>query len=243
MESKDIYVSRIHPEDVQVLDQLTQPKSWDFKQFRKVLIALGIVGNGQAIPAPNRPDTIHLQGLKQYTDDLLKRTKVNDREHAQVVFVDTDRKSLVMSGKITIGSATETRLDTTKELGREKFQRIIGSLHTHPVTGNSMAAHGLSGQDYRTFLNDPEQQMMMIAYGESTLMMVLKTSATPNNLSEEAVDGHMKSCEQDYLDASSEYPIQKIVDFNKGVCMELGLTMYLADQRSRDLFTRVEVTK
>jgi len=243
MENNDIYVSRVHPEDAKRLEQLTQPKSWDFQQFRKILIAIGMVGGGAAIPAPNRPDTIHLQGFRQYIDNLLTRTKTNGREHAQVVFVDAGRQSLIMSGKITIGSSIETRLDTTKEPGREKYQRRIGSLHTHPVNGISITTHGLSGQDYRTFLGDPEQQMMIVACGESTLMMVLKTSTTPNNLSRNAIDKRIKSCEQDYLESSGKHPLQKVVDFNKGVCMELGLTMYLANQRNRDLFTRVEVTK
>jgi len=184
MEDKsNIYLDRTHPEDMETLYKLTQPKCWDYPLFRRVLVAIGSVGNGQAIPAPNRPDSIHLQGWRQYIDDLVTRTKTTGREHARVVFVDTERKSLVVSGKITIGTATETRLDTTKEQGRERFQRRIVSFHTHPTANGSMTAHGLSDQDYRTFLPDPEQQVMLIAYGENNLMMVMKTSVTPNNLS------------------------------------------------------------
>ena len=36
---------------------------------------------------------------------------------------------------------------------------------------------------------------------------------------------------------------QRTVDFNKAVCVEMGLTLYMMDAKSRDLAKRVEVTQ
>jgi len=51
----EIYLGRIHPKDAQILKELTEPRNWDYGRFKRVMVALGIVGGGQAIPAPNRP--------------------------------------------------------------------------------------------------------------------------------------------------------------------------------------------
>lgn len=84
---------------------------------------------------------------------------------------------------------------------------------------------------------------MMIGYGDNNLIMVLKTSVTPNNMSMESVDRRVKDIEDEFLEKSKEHPLMKVINFNKTVCTELGLTMYTADKKSRDLMTRVEVTK
>lgn len=240
MEDTKIYTSKTHPADLATLEFLTQAKNWDYPQFRKVLIALGIVSNGQSIPAVNRPETIHLQGWRTYIDDLLTKTNANGREHARVIFVDIERKSLVMSGRITVGTNEFVSLDTTKEPGREEFQKFIASIHIHP---NGLASHGFSGQDYQTFLLNKSNQAMLIGYGESNLIMVLKTSATPNNLSRSRVDRQVKDCEDDYLKNSNGNTFLNVIEFNKAICSELGLTLYIAGKNSRDLFKRVEVTK
>lgn len=240
MEDAKIYTNKTHPADLATLERLTQPKNWDYSQFRRVLIALGIVSNGQSIPAVNRPETIHLQGWRSYIDDLLTRTNVAGREHARVIFVDTERKSLVMSGKIAVGTREFVALDTTKEPGREEFQKFVASIHIHP---SGLASHGLSGQDYQVLLLNQSKQVMIIGYGESNLIMVLKTSATPNNLSQKRVNRQIKDCEDDYLNNSNGNMFLNVIEFNKAICSELGLTLYIADKNSRDLFKRVEVTK
>lgn len=71
---------------------------------------------------------------------------------------------------------------------------------------------------------------------------MLKTSVTPNNLSEDSINRRIHEAEQNFLERSPEHEIVKVVDFNKSVCTEFGLTMYMANKRSNDLFERVDVT-
>jgi hypothetical protein len=242
MGEDELYVNNIHPEDAKKIDDLTTPRNWDYEQFKIVLVALGTVGGGQAIPAKNRPNSIHLQNWRKHINDLVSRTRKNGREHARVVFVDKERHTLVFSGKITVGTATRTRLDMTSAPGRELYQAPIASIHSHPLDKRTLAAHGFSGQDYRTFLGDPRQQAMLITYGEKNVMMILKTSVTPNNMSEASINRRIANCEEEFLTSSKSHPLEKIVAFNKTVCMETGLTLYVADENSRDLFNRVSVT-
>lgn len=234
------YLGAIHPKDQATLDKLTESRNWDYGQFRNILVALAKVGKGQSITARNRPDSIHLQGLRKYIDELVDRSRKNGREHARVVLADTGKDSLVVSGKITVGSRHSVRLEVSRQPGREKFQRAIASLHVHP---DSLTSHGLSGQDYKTFLADPEQQAMMIAYGTVNRIMVLKTTVTPNNLTERTIDQRIEDAESDYLENSAKHSVFRVVDFNKSVCSEFGLVMYMADEKSNDLFERVNVTE
>ena len=234
------YLGAIHPKDQEALDRLTEPRNWDYGQFRSILVALAKVGNGQSITARHRPDSIHLQGWRQYTDDLVERSRESGKEHARVILADTDKDSLVVSGKITVGSKHSVRLDVSRQPGREIFQKAIASLHVHP---DSPTSHGLSGQDYKTFLADSEQQAMMIAYGKANRIMVLKTTVTPNNLTESTIDQRIKDAEGDYLENSTKHPVLRVVDINKSVCSEFGLVMYMADEKNNDLFERVNVTE
>jgi len=236
----EIYLGRIHPKDAQILKELTEPRNWDYGRFKRVMVALGIVGGGQAIPAPNRPESIHLQGLRPFVDGLVAKTTQGQDEHAQPVFADTEKKSLVM-GRITRGSGDSVRLDVKKAPGREPHQRLIGSVHTHPTATGRELSHGLSGQDYRTLLSDPNQQFMMITWGDENKLLILKTSATPNNLKPAQVNARVKTCEEEFLQSGTAYSMSSVVEFNKTVCTEFGLTMYIADKQSRDLFNRVNV--
>jgi len=234
------YLGAIHSKDQETLDRLTEPRNWDYAQFRSILVALAKVSNAQSITARNRPNSIHLQGWRKCIDDLVDRSRKSGKEHARVILADTEKDSLVVSGKITIGSRDSVRLDVSRQPGREKFQKAIASLHVHP---DNLTSHGLSGQDYKTFLSDSEQQVMMIAYGKANRIMVLKTTVTPNNLDESAINRHIEDVESEYINNSNKHPVLRVVDFNKSVCSEFGLVMYMADEKSSDLFERVNVTQ
>ena len=82
---------------------------------------------------------------------------------------------------------------------------------------------------------------MLMAFGEEYLMIVLKTSATPNNIDSKRVDKRIQDIEREFLN-SGKNMVTSVVDINKTVCTEFGLVMYLADDKSRDLLNRVEVT-
>lgn len=198
---------------------------------------------GISVPAHNRPDLISIDGWSQQVNDLRMRTQSTGREHARVLLVDKEKQKLFFSGKITAGSSTQTRLDYSTESGREFFQRPIASIHTHPLEQGTMVAHGFSGQDYRTFLGHAEQQAMVIAFGQRNLMMVMKTTATPYNLTRGVVDKRITNCEEEFLFSSNKHPIEQVVDFNNTVCLEMGLTLYVAGSENGDLLTRVNVAK
>ena len=234
-----IYVNSAHPEDKKTLEALTAPSNWDSDQFDRVMVALGLVGNGESVPAINRPESVHLQKYRKFFEELLKRTKDAAREHARVIFVDRGENRVVMSNKISVGTVNEVKMHVIPQPGREKFQTLIGSVHTHPIDDQSLS-HGLSGTDYKTFLSDPRQQFMIITFGENVRMMVLKTSATPNNISVERTQQRIAALEKEFFRMGGSSQVQ-IVDFNKTACLEFGLTLYMANKTSNDMFTRVNV--
>jgi hypothetical protein len=148
-----------------------------------------------------------------------------------------------MSGKISIGTLNQTIINETAQPGREKFQNLIGTIHTHPVINNYMfSAHGFSGQDYKSFLFDKREQFMFITYGDSARLVVLKTSVTPSNLDQKSIESRINETENDFLKNGNNM-IQKVIDFNKMTCIEFGLTLYMASKDSNDLFTKIDVTK
>lgn len=232
-----LYARSMHPEDAETLDLMTQPKSWDYHKFSEVMVALGIVGEGNFIPARNAPESVHLQGWREFINDLQNKTRTTGKEYARTILSDFERKKLVM-GKITSGTEGSVMIDVSKQPGREKFQRRIATLHTHPL---ELTAHGLSDQDYRAFLSDAEQQAMLIAYGEGCLIMIMKTSVTSANLSRNTLEKIIKDCEADFLRRESSSIFESMIEFNREMCIELGLTMYMATKESRDLFERVKL--
>lgn len=121
---------------------------------------------------------------------------------------------------------------------------MVGSAHTHPTNTFAETAHGMSGEDYTELLSDPSEQFALMAWGEGDFrMVVLKTSVTPNKMSQEDVKTRIKKLEDEFLHGKSGISMKDVVDFNKMMCLEFGLTMYLADAKSRDLYDRVDVTR
>lgn len=240
-DGEPIYVGRVHPKDKQVIDRITQSRNWDYRQFRQAVVALATVG--QYIPAYNRPDSIHIQGLRPCIDELKAMTADKGKETARTVFADTQKKSLVVSGRTTVGSEHSVRLDVTPQKGRERYQKRALSVHVHPVGGVIGEGQGLSGQDYKTLLTDSEQQGMIMVFGDS-VFIPMKTSVTPNNPNRESVERQVEEIKEDYLDNDKSRPhIDRLVAFNKAVCSEFGLTLYMATPETKDLANRVEVTK
>jgi len=228
-----------------VIEAVTSPKYWDYSDFEKATCVLTTFGPGVFVPAYNRPESIHLQGMRRTIDALDAKTDHTGKEHARSVLADVESRSLVY-GRTTTGSAFRTRIDTARQPGREQYQRLVGSIHTHPLTigeaGLESVSHGFSNKDFTTFLTDLDQQFMIIRFGRNTLIM-LKTSATPNSLSEESVEAHVQSLTDEFI--SGNHPstvLAQAITFNKAVCTEFGLTLYLATEKSKDLAQRIEVT-
>ncbi|MBX9765089.1 hypothetical protein K2X83_00405 [Patescibacteria group bacterium] len=229
-----LYVDRVSPNDRKVLDEISAPRHWDSEIFSKVLVALAKVGRGASISGSKRPESIHLQGLRPFVDKLIAETAKTGKEHARVFFADVDKGTLV-GGKTTRGNSDSVHLNFDTQPGRDKFQKPVLTVHVHP---DSIASHGFSAQDYAVFLSDLRQQAMMIAYSPTSRLMILKTSVTPNS-SRDSVLARIKGTEADFIQKFKTDPLASVVEFNKTVCIELGLVLYLASEKSNDTFERV----
>ncbi len=235
----------VHPDDAAAIRQMTESSAWDSTQFNQILVALATVGNGESIPAANCPNTIQLQRWRKFIDDLLDRTSRSNREHARAVLADTQKKTILMSGKISAGSESEVNVRLSKQPGRERHQSVVATIHTHPTESGHNMSHGFSGQDYISLLSEPEQQAILVAYGNDYRLMVLKTSVTPNDLEQDQVERRIKQLREEYLGsdvARPENQFAQLIHFNKAVCTEFGLVFYMASRESNDLFRRVPVT-
>jgi hypothetical protein len=72
-------------------------------------------------------------------------------------------------------------------------------------------------------------------------MLVLKTSATPTSIDQATLRSRISRNEREAL-TSGTLPIISVVVFNRIMCTEFGLTMYVGDERSGSLLERVQVT-
>lgn len=121
---------------------------------------------------------------------------------------------------------------------------VIGYVHTHPTHSESFATgHGMSPQDYYALLGRHDQQVAMISFGENSRLLAMKTSVTPNGLDPETVKARVNDVKKDFLHLTYDLPgtMKAVVDFNRNVCLEFGLTMYMATKETKDQFNRVNV--
>lgn len=227
------------PPDVSDLFKNSSSKTWEWDFFRRVLIQLAGKGAGKYTPAPKRPDYIHLDGLQDTVSELRQlSSKSEDREVSRVVFVDTERLSLVISGKTHIGSATEVKIDMQPEPGRERLQVPVLTIHVHPGSGKTQ---GLSDIDYISFLSDYRMLVMMICYQEG-ILFAMKTSATMV-ASPESIRPRIAEIHKDIARIWANFLLpDAILAFNKAVCLEFGMTLYRAPASSENVAHRIEVT-
>ncbi len=220
------------------IERLTQPQCWDYSRFQDVMVALAHGKRGSVrIPARNRPESIHLQNLRTYIDSLVSSSEREKVEYGRIVLADTGLNKLVM-GKTTSGTENELALFNRKQPERERFQEIVGSIHTHPSSA-FLLHHGFSGTDYKTFLIHPGQQFMMFTFGESNRMLALKTSITPH-VSPDDLESRIQSLSDEFL-KRGQSSVADVIAFNKTTCAEFGIVLYQADKESNDLFVRVDV--
>jgi len=233
-----MYTSKIRPQDQQVIDDLTQPPNWDYPQWRRVLIALATAGNGNFVPAHHRPETINLQVWETEAAALNRETLKDGLERATPILVDTEKKALI-GGKRTVGTHGGVVFDKTPQPGKEQFQRCIGTIHTHPF---DIATPMMGGSDYLAFLPDASQIAMMMAWG-GFRVLVVKTSVTPNNISSDLLKRRLAAYEEELDIIDNENIGKKYIEYNKMICTEFGLVLYLGDEKQGGLVKRIEVTK
>ncbi|MFA6257013.1 MAG: hypothetical protein WCT29_01760 [Candidatus Paceibacterota bacterium] len=200
---KNIYPPKMPPGIERSIDLLTKPNEWDFSRFKEIMINLGVLNNGQYIPASNAPEKIHCEGWDDTMVELLRLMEQHgDIEFARSVRTDIHDKNITM-GDITQGDDSKVQFDISKDKGKEASQRIVGTFHTHP---SGVASYGLSPVDFITLLvQDATKDYLKLTGGNFAATML------------------------------------SVAEFNKAVCAEFGLTMYMSIKENPDLFKRVEV--
>jgi len=221
------------------LDELFKTLNWEWDSFRSILIHFARKGPGQYIPAERRPNYVHLDGLQATIAELREISCASEgRETSRAVFVDTQRASLVISGKTHIGTARQVKVDLQPEPGRENVQIPVLTIHVHP---NKEKTQGLSDLDYISFLSDRRQLLMMISYQDGVIF-AMKTSAT-GKYSADSIQSRINTIRNDILRIWSDlYLPDSILQFNKAVCLEFGLTLYRAPASNENIAHRIEVT-
>jgi hypothetical protein len=214
-------------------------KNWGWDTFRTALIQLAKKRAGAYIPAPKRPDFIHLDGLQATVAELRQiSASLKNREVSRGVFADTQRDSLVISGKTHIGSDRQVKIDLQPEPGRENVQIPVLTIHVHPGSGMTQ---GLSDLDYISFLSDYRMIIMMICYQEG-ILFAMKTSATMVS-SPDTIPHRIAEIRNDIGRIWSNFLLpDAILAFNKAVCLEFGMTLYRAPSSSENVAHRIEVT-
>ncbi|MFH0863960.1 MAG: hypothetical protein V1858_02655 [Candidatus Gottesmanbacteria bacterium] len=227
------------------IEQLTAPKYWDFQRFKNIEIVLAATDS--YLPAYNRPDFINLGPFRTYRNELRDNTDRTHHEWGMLVIADTDpRSSTLFVTKSVEGTGHSVTLEVKYQPGRDQFQKNIGLLHSHNVPKDAKAETktgqlSFSGKDYFNLLVNQNMQFFLLIYGE-TALLALKTAATPNNMSEEKLTKRLDSLRDEFMRKKRGSFRERLVDFNKQVCIEFGMTLYLSSKDSGDMFVRVPVT-
>ncbi len=221
-----------------LLESLTAKKNWESKDFTAIMVALARFGEHAQIPAFNRPDTIDLGSWEQGLAKLWQETVASGHEHGRVVFADLVRQSLIL-GRVAAGNDKAIVLRVEPQPGREAVQHPIGTIHTHPDTPAGIAKV-FSAQDYYSFLSHAPERAMLVAYGPHHALLVLKTSVTPA-IPQASIVGRVQETYRDFVLLHRD-PMRAVIEFNKMLCVEFGLTLYRRSQAGDGIFRRVEVT-
>jgi hypothetical protein len=209
-----------------VMERLAGPCSWSYQRFKRVLIASAVLD--EDIPARCRPDTVDLGEVARHAQDLTARSARDGSERCRVYLVDVERHTL-LQGKTTRGDRASVQPDWSAQTGREAVQKRSFCIHTHPV-GLQSPVQGLSDHDYEGFLCDREQRATIMVSGGS-IMMILQTSATPRVSSPEVIKRRLDLIKQDArTQARGHLREDWVVEFNRGVCVQFGLCLYLGGE-------------
>lgn len=230
---------REDPRERALLESLTAKQHWESKDFTAVMVALARFGEHAQIPAPHRPETIDLSSWDKSLSALWQHTAASGHEHGRFVFADMLRQSLIL-GRIAAGNDRQIILRAEAQPGREVVQRAIASIHTHPETPAGIAKV-FSAQDYYSFLSTAAERAMLVAYGPHHSLLVLKTSVTPA-VSQASIQARIQETYRDFALLHRD-PTRAVVEFNKMLCVEFGLTLYRRSRADDAVFRRIEVTR
>ena len=229
---------RTSAENRLVLEALTSPPHWDCSRLRGTLIALGCLGKDFQIPAFNRPDSINISGWEDDLRRLRVRTDRSGREAGYPILVDKRKRCLIIAPTTDAreeDGESRVLIYINHQPGRGLFQEHVILVHDHGDRGTILSG-GFSDTDYATLLNDKCLKGSLMIWKKARFL-ALKTSVTPNNLRPERVKEKVDDLAREFLTRE-----EGVIDFNKAVCLEFGLTLYYAGN-GENCLRRTEVTK
>ena len=219
----------INPNDEEIFREILKPKNWDFGMFKNALIAASKI---ETYPFTT-PDSIHLGALRKFIDDIKKRTLETGNEHGKGFFVDLKDNKLI-SGKTTQGDENSCQINWEKPDNDHKLKKVI-SLHSHPM--DSLSIH-LSPDDYTYFLGNSELISMIMTCADTELL-VLKSSRTPANFDQEKLKKSIGNLSEEFLGRNPK--MEDIIRYQKAVCLENALSLYIATSSNKDLAKKVDL--
>lgn len=212
-----------------VMEELARPRTWTYERFKRVLIASALLD--EDFPGAYTPETVDLGKLARHAQDLTAKAAIDGNEWCRVFLVDVERQAL-LQGKTTKGNRRSVLPDWSGQPGREPMQRRSFCIHTHPMAMQPVP-QGFSDVDYEGFLWDRQQRAIIMVSGDST-MMVLQTSATPRVSSPKGVDQRLDMIELEARrGARTPGSADWVIDFNKEVCAQFGLCLYIGGEDGR----------
>jgi hypothetical protein len=218
-----------------VMEELARPHSWTYERLRKVFIASAIYD--EDIPGSCAPETIDLGRLARHIKELTAKAAFDGNEWSRVFLVDVGKKAL-LQGKTTRGDRCSVLSDWSTEPGRERMQKRSFCVHTHPMATQSIP-QGFSDGDYQGLLCDRQQRAIIMVCGGS-VMMVLQTSSTPRVASPKGLERRLDMIEREARKgARTPGSADWIIDFNKQVCLQFGLCLYIGGEDGRMKRVRV----
>lgn len=213
---------------------------WEARDFTAVLVELAKYGGRYNTPGHIRPDRIDLHSWDGALKKLWSDTVAAGREHGRVVLADVAKGSLVF-GKTNIGTEDAVVIQVRHQPGRASVQGLVGSIHTHPESPDAIGKV-FSAQDYAGFLGLPEEQIMVVQYGADDALLVMKTSFTPRVSDPSTVARRVEEIFREQVHTHVN-PLLAAVEFNKAICVELGLVLYRKSKESGTVFRRIQVTR
>lgn len=226
---KKYHETTIDPKSEMLFRDIFKPKNWDFEMFKEALIFAGKL----KIYPFSTPDSIHLGALRKSIDAIKEKTSKTGNEYSKGFFVDLTENKLI-GGKTEEGNSHSCIVNWDKPKNDHELRRSI-LLHSHPTV---YAGIHLSPRDYITLLNDPELISMMMTCGDTELMAV-KTSQTPNNFNQKSLEKSVNDLSDEFI--GSNLKMQDIIRYQKAVCLENALSLYIATSSNKDLATKVDL--
>ncbi len=176
-----------------------------------------------------------------------KLTEQSGREHARTGFTDMVKQRVDLSPVISRGDHGSVRLnwDCPRNRNAADFIRSF-SIHSHPPRKSGTLCNTsihFSGEDFRFFLTDPTQSVLIMTCG-SRILLALKNSSTSRDFEATALSAQIARLEAEFLPTrktnSFDYFLA-VRDFTKTVCLEFGLSLYWNSPERPSHFERLPV--